>query len=588
VEIRLLGPVEVVDDEGRPVEIGGAMQRALLAALAAHGPTALSTTRLVDELWGDDPPPTAVKTLQAYVSRLRSSLGGDAIRSSAGGYAVGGGVSVDAAEFERLVAEAREARPQRAAELLRDALALWRGDPLAGIAAPFAAREARRLEELRLAALEDRVEAELALGRDAALVPELTALVAAHPLRERLRGQLMLALYRSRRQAEALESYQQTRRHLVDQLGIEPSDTLRELERRILRHDPTLLRDETVPRMTASRRRAAPVVVVTAAIVALAAAWAWHAHRSAAGGTAANRRVALVVREVRGASASAHVALPVDGLNRAERRLGVRTRVVDAGAAAPGYAAALARAARWAGLVIGAEPLEAREAADVARRFPRVRFALLGTTVSELSDPPPNVTGITFDNREVGYLAGYLAALEARAARSRGHVVSAVGGTPTAAVRAILAGYGAGARAARPATRVLLAYAHTFVNQSRCEDLANQQIDAGSTVVFDVAGACGGGALEAADVRGVWGIGVDTDMSYLGPHILASAVIRTDAATLLVVRSFVDGALPRDHDIRLDLAQDGVGLVGLSERVGADVRRNVAEAAATLRTRDGG
>lgn len=258
MEFRVLGPLEVERD-GVALPLGGARQRAVLGVLLLRAGEVVSTDRLIDDLWGDKPPATAAHALQVYVSNLRKVLGGrDADRqylvTRAPGYVIElepGELDLD--RFERMTAEARAAlaggEVKHAAEVLRDALGLWRGSALADFAfEAFAQNPAGRLEELRLAALEDRLEADLALGRDAELVGELEVFVRDHPLRERPRGQLMLALYRAGRQSEALEVYQDTRRRLVEQLGIDPSPALQQLERAILNHDPDLaLRRDEAP-----------------------------------------------------------------------------------------------------------------------------------------------------------------------------------------------------------------------------------------------------------------------------------------------------------------------------------------------------
>jgi DNA-binding SARP family transcriptional activator len=242
VEFRILGPLEVVED-GSPLALGGARQRALLALLLTHANEVVSTDRLIDELWGERAPNAARNALQYHVSRLRKLLGGaHAVVTKEPGYLIRVGPDeLDLLRFERLVEEGQRSSPETAARLLREALALWRGPALADVAhEPFAQSEILRLEDLRLVALERRIDADLELGRDAEIVAELEALVREHPLRERVRAQLMLALYRSGRQAEALEVYRQTRRLLVDELGIEPSPALHELERAILDQDPAL------------------------------------------------------------------------------------------------------------------------------------------------------------------------------------------------------------------------------------------------------------------------------------------------------------------------------------------------------------
>ncbi len=250
-EFRLLGSVEAVVG-GRPVALGGIKQRALLAALLLDANSVVSTGRLTEALWGEDAPATAGKTLQVYVSRLRHELegtngaGSGRLITRAPGYALEVAPDeVDLFRFERLVEEARESlragHAAEAAEQLRTALALWRGPALADLdLEPVGRLAAPRLEEARLAALEDRIDADLANGRASELVGELRGLVDDHPLRERLRAQQMLALYRTGRQADALSAFQDARRRLVGELGLEPGARLQELERQILDQDPAL------------------------------------------------------------------------------------------------------------------------------------------------------------------------------------------------------------------------------------------------------------------------------------------------------------------------------------------------------------
>ena len=270
MEFRILGPMEVTE-QGQSVPLGGAKQRALLAVLLLHPNEVVSSDRLIDGVWAGEPPATALKTLQVYVSQLRKRLGTDVIVTRAPGYLLRvDRDDLDLSRFEVLVKEAKGAAPEVSAAKLREALALWRGPALAEFTyEPFAQAEIGRLEELRVAALEERIEAELALGLHADLVGELEALVAQHPLRERLRGQLMLALYRCGRQAEALHVYQDGRRLLVDQLGIDPGAALHQLEKQILNQDPSLTLDAasansscSVPRAGQRRARSARVVSV--------------------------------------------------------------------------------------------------------------------------------------------------------------------------------------------------------------------------------------------------------------------------------------------------------------------------------------
>jgi DNA-binding SARP family transcriptional activator len=240
VEFRILGSLEVLE-HGRPVPLGAGKQRALLALLLLHANEAVATDRLVDALW-ESPPATAAKAVHVYVSHLRKPLGTERLLTRAPGYLLRVEPDeLDAARLERLLSEARASEPARARELLREALELFRGPPLADLAYErFAQSEIARLEELRLAALEERLEAELALGLGRELVPELETLVAAEPLRERPRAQLMLALYRAGRQVEALEVYHDGRRALVEELGIEPGPALQQLQQAILNQDPAL------------------------------------------------------------------------------------------------------------------------------------------------------------------------------------------------------------------------------------------------------------------------------------------------------------------------------------------------------------
>ena len=284
MEFRVLGDLEVWRD-GEAIPLGPHQQRAVLAILVLHAREVVSAERIIEELWGDEPPPTAAKTVHVYVSRLRKALNvpsGEAIITRDRGYVLRvDREQVDALVFERLLAEGRAALADadfaRAAGILGQALALWRGPPLADFAIDdFGRGEIARLEELRLEALEARIDADLALGRHAALVAELELLSTKYPLRERFQRQRMLALYRSGRQSEALAVYRETRRALVDDLGIEPSVALRELHDAMLRQDPALevrVRADDQPGAlpgerprARSRRRSAAVVAAVALV----------------------------------------------------------------------------------------------------------------------------------------------------------------------------------------------------------------------------------------------------------------------------------------------------------------------------------
>ena len=279
IEFRILGPLEVSDGE-RLVDVGTGKQRTLLALLLLRAGEIVSRDALVDALWDERPPPSAANSVHVYVSRLRKALADEALETHGHGYRlVVGPEQLDAHLFERLLSEGRAllaaGKPVDAADRLRAALSLWRGSALADIASDgFAQGEIARLEELRLTAAEERIDADLALGRSTELVPELEKLVRTHPLRERLRGQLMLALYRSGRQADALDSYREARTMLGDELGLEPSRTLQELQGAILRQDAELelprgRRDAAV--RDRGRRRGGAAIVVGAVLLLIAA-----------------------------------------------------------------------------------------------------------------------------------------------------------------------------------------------------------------------------------------------------------------------------------------------------------------------------
>jgi DNA-binding SARP family transcriptional activator len=241
VEFQILGPLEVLDD-GTPVAIAGSKRRAVLALLLLHANEVVRSERLIDDLWGENAPRNAPAALHNHVSRLRKALGADVLARREWGYVLRAEPdSIDLHRFECLVAAAEPLPARERSAKLADALALWRGPALADLTAqPGLQTEIARLDELRLTTLERRIDADLEAGRNADLVGEIEALIAAQPLREHVRGQLILALYRAGRQAEALEVYRETRRVLTDELGLEPSPALKELEKAILRQDPAI------------------------------------------------------------------------------------------------------------------------------------------------------------------------------------------------------------------------------------------------------------------------------------------------------------------------------------------------------------
>src|SRR5262249_11449271 len=241
MEFRLLGAFEVWDD-GQPVEIAGSKRRALLALLVLRANEVVRSERLIDELWGERPPRNAAAALRNHVSRLRKTLGADTIASREWGYVLRApSAEIDLRRFEGLLADAEQLAARERATKLAEALALWRGPPLADLVdEPALQRDIDRLEELRLNTVERRIDADLEAGHAGDLVGELETLVAERPLREHLRWLLILALYRAGRQVEALEVYRETRRVLTEELGLEPGPALKELEQAILRQDPSL------------------------------------------------------------------------------------------------------------------------------------------------------------------------------------------------------------------------------------------------------------------------------------------------------------------------------------------------------------
>lgn len=267
LDFRVLGPLEVHDGE-RQLALGGTRQRSVLALLLLHRGVTLSSDRLIDELWGEQPPADAQTALQQHVSRLRKALEPHTVLvTRAPGYALEiPPEHVDVERFRQLVERGRgelDPAPAVAAKTLRQALELWRGQPFADLANErFAAEASRELEEERLAAIETRVDADLACGQHAELIGELTPLVRANPLRERLRAQQMLALYRSGRQSDALDAYADARQTLVTELGLEPGPELQELQQAILTQDESL----RAPQAPARRRRRRWIALVATAV----------------------------------------------------------------------------------------------------------------------------------------------------------------------------------------------------------------------------------------------------------------------------------------------------------------------------------
>jgi DNA-binding SARP family transcriptional activator len=372
MEFRLLGPLEVADGDGT-IRLAEGGQRSVLVLLLLHRNEAVPADRLIDALWGQHPPATAAKVLQNHVGQLRRALGdrgGARLQTRGRGYAV----LVEAGEldierFERLMRAGSDALdrddPDVAGARLREALALWRGPPLADVAyASFAQPEIARLEERRSVALEQRIDADLALGRHADVLGDLEALVAEHPLRERPRAQLMLALYRSGRQAEALEAFQNARDVLVGELGVEPGPPLRELQAAILRHDPGLAAAPGVwPRLRGGSRRARALLAAGGAALLAAAVAAVLVERR--GEVSSGARVVLDLADnsiaaVDPVSGRAKLAFPLPGRPTGVAAIGDAAMVVTVDSRALVMADAASRS------IVRTVPLRIQPAAMVA------------------------------------------------------------------------------------------------------------------------------------------------------------------------------------------------------------------------------
>jgi basic membrane protein A len=274
--------------------------------------------------------------------------------------------------------------------------------------------------------------------------------------------------------------------------------------------------------------------------------------------------------------------LAYTGLKRAKAELGIDMRVVESTSAADYIPNMSTLARKGYDLVIGVGFAQGDAIAAVARKFPKTKFAIVDVDQAFLKGKPANVEGLLFREEQVGYLVGYLAALAEK--RAGGKSISAVGGFKEPPVDRFIAGYRAGAEKAVPGTKVVWAYSKDWEDQAKCKELALDQIARGSGVVFQVAGGCGLGALSAAKDKGVWGIGVDGDQSFLGKHVLTSALKGVDAAVFLTIKSVIDGSWTGGGNTVFGLDRAGVGLGTVSPNANpADVKatRAIARQIAT-------
>jgi DNA-binding SARP family transcriptional activator/basic membrane lipoprotein Med (substrate-binding protein (PBP1-ABC) superfamily) len=510
-----------------------------------------------------------------------NGLGPTIVRRGAG-YSLGLHRAVlDARTFLELAEHASAAAaagdPQRAVELATSALAVWRGPVLADVALASAGRaEAERLEEQRLRTYEVRFDAELALGRHEQVVGELQVLVGQNPYRERFVAQLMLALYRSGRQAEALEVYERTRRALDEDLGLQPSQELQRLAGQIVRQEPRLQRPSSAavsagpPRRAKGRiERTARVALaggVVAATMALTASGGASHTTTATPATSQPTRVALLlprapeeaideprIRETSAAfreltSVWEHEAeiVVADEIDPAVSEIERAVRQIETG----DFALVL---------VTGGEAT-ARALAPAVRRLTGTRFVFLDTSLAGLSlQGVPNATGIPFADYETSQLMGYLSGLlppQGGSPRERPDVVSIVASPNTPRIERLVRAFERGARRALPRVGVRIDYAWNERDKTACERLANEQVDAGSDVVFAVAGRCSSAVLAVAKLRGVWGIRANDDGVADGPHIIATTYKRWDTAVKEAINGYELETLPRGRDLVLGLADD--------------------------------
>jgi DNA-binding SARP family transcriptional activator/basic membrane lipoprotein Med (substrate-binding protein (PBP1-ABC) superfamily) len=610
IEFRVLGPLEVRAGTG-VVSLGGPKQRAVLALLLLQADEVVSVERLIDEVWGDNPPPSAGHSLEAYVSRLRSVLTEESptlVRHGIGySLRLNDGL-LDSQTFTELAAEASEAATERdderAAELATRALALWRGPALADVALGASSRaEAERLDELRLRVLEQRMDAELALEREAGLIGELRVLVAQNPYRERFVAQLMLALYRTGRHADALDVYERTR-GVLDDVGLQPSIELQQLSGQIVRQEPQLsrpaaaLQRDTKPLPTRSKVRAVGLAVgaVLAAVMAVTASGSGPQPATAASASASAGRMALVLPRSPGSNEL--MTRYRDGVQfspAARDSLTSQTIVtseIDPGESMGEALATRLRNGRFGLVLWVVDDAAARLIPPLVRAFPATRFVFVDASLQALSlEGVPNASAIRFAEEETSELVGYLSGLvppRGRPARERADVVAVVGGIPTPQVGRNIEAFKRGVAAALPRAKVLVDYANETVDRTRCEQIANSQIDRGADVVFAAAGACGSGALAVARTRGVWGAG-DQVSALQSAELSADLLVRMhkepELAVDLVLTKFAQGALPAGRDLVLRLDDNyAVGLTTSWKAPSAAVSKMI-ERCSTIRRR---
>jgi len=584
--------------------------------LAKHGQP-VPRDELAEALWGDELPATWEKALSVLVSKLRAVLdasevdGATALTSAFGCYqltlpegswidVVAAAESLDRAEGERGRDDLVAARSSA-----ETAIELARRTFLPGESGAWVEEKRAELGEILARGLECLAEIQLDSGHPAEAVASAGELTALEPYRESGYRILMRAQAATGNNAEALKTYEGCRVLLAEELGAYPSSETEAVYLEILRVKRAPSASPAVggatgqpARWVQSRRLilgvAAAIVAAGAAAAAGILAWPSSSQRAlstepAGPSIPAHPRVALLLDQRPDAKTAStwFVRSALDGLRLAANEYGLRTRVVSTGGTATGARTAAERLGR-AGydLVLVDSELTVNWTRRVLARYPRTRFVFLGASLGDLGVAgDSNATGIVFADDQSGYLAGYLTGLmEARTGSrlNRRHMASEIGGISIPPVTRLMQGFRSGVRAALPGAVVLSRYSGVFDKQAPCARIANRQIDSGSDIVFAPAGACSLGALSVAGIRGVWGIGVDEDVSYLGPQVLASTVKRFDRGIVVAAQLLTEGALPRGRDLVLGLRQGAVGIVGINPDVPAAVRARLADAVARL------
>jgi basic membrane lipoprotein Med (substrate-binding protein (PBP1-ABC) superfamily)/DNA-binding SARP family transcriptional activator len=581
----------VVLDERR---LSGRQGRLLLAYLATATPgRPVPHDELAEILWGDAPPATWDKALSVLVSKLRAALaeagidGGSALTSAFGCYRLDlpAGTWVDVVQAESAVRSAESALAAGDLDAAREAAALaesvFRQPFLPGDDGPWVEAKRREFADARIRALSGLAEASLRSGDAAEAVRWAEREVEAEPFRESGYRRLMEAHAAAGNRAKALQVYERCRRFLAEELGAYPSPETDAVYRGLLEApsgpQPARVGDipPEPPRTMKRRKLLAGMLLVAAAAAAVLAiaSWGGGPRRSSATGAAG---VALVVP--RSPPGSDDPSAPyLAALDRARSQYGVRMQTFTVDLSKPGLPESMRRSIGDFGLVLLAGPLVDGRFATEIPLHPHTRFVVLdpdpnrGPIYSAVSRLP-NATDVFFVEGPGAFLAGYLSALMAqRRAGGKGHVVvSVVAGDPGISVNQV-AGFSIGVTAAVPGAAVLEGYSHDLTHPATCAAIADNQIDRGSTVVFADAGACSVGALTAAGIRGVWGVGSDADMSYLGSQILVSTVKRLDRAVDYSIRSYLSKTLPQGH-LDIGIERDAVGIAGINGAVPDSIR----------------